>query len=204
VLQGIVLGIDRHDLDIETARIGHESVAGADEAFLIGQGNPPPRLQGSMGRGKACGSADGGKDDVSLALGGFQHGSLSRSAVDSRSGERLPQGLASALVGKGCKFCSEAAGHLRQGQCIAATHNGLDPERVRVSKHHVRRRTADRTGCSKNREGTGHQGLYGGGKGQQNKDDETDGPEAVKSIHDSAMPWDEMARILDLTMALEC
>ena len=50
LVQGVVLGIDRHDLDAEAAGIGHEGGAGADQAFLVGKGDPPPRLHGRMGR----------------------------------------------------------------------------------------------------------------------------------------------------------
>jgi hypothetical protein len=151
-----VLGIDRHDLGVDAARVGHEGIAGADKAFLVGKGNPPSRLQGGMSWGKACGSADGGEDDVGIALGGIQDGGLPCSAPDPGPGERLSQGLASALIGKGCEFRPEAPSYFCESQSIAAAHDRLDPKLVLMSQHHLRRRTADRTGCSKDREGTGH------------------------------------------------
>ena len=48
MIQGIVLGIHRHDLDPEAAGIGHEGGAGADKALLVGEGDPPARLQGCV------------------------------------------------------------------------------------------------------------------------------------------------------------
>jgi hypothetical protein len=65
------------------------------------------------------------------------------SAFDPGPGERLPQGLACALVGKGGKFRSEPPGNRRQGQGIAAAHDSLDPKFAPMSLHHICCRTAD-------------------------------------------------------------
>ncbi len=44
LVEGVVLGIDRHDGDAQAARLAHEGGAGADEAFLVGEGQRAGRV----------------------------------------------------------------------------------------------------------------------------------------------------------------
>ena len=54
----------------------HEGGAGADEAFLVGQRDPPARLQGCVRWAQAGGPADRGKDDIGLPPDRFEYGGL--------------------------------------------------------------------------------------------------------------------------------
>ena len=81
----------------------HENVAGGNQAFLVGEGEPRARRMARIGRRKPGRADDRGNHQVGRPLGGFDHGSGARPrpmpvpasaalsvAVRSRIGDRPP------------------------------------------------------------------------------------------------------------------
>jgi hypothetical protein len=82
-----MLGIHRHDLDVETAGICHKGAAGADKAFLVGEGDPPARLQRRMSGSQTGCPADGGKHGVGVTFDSLENSGMSCAAADPSSSQ---------------------------------------------------------------------------------------------------------------------
>jgi len=89
--RAVMLGIDRQQTRPCTLGGGLHNLAGADQAFLVGQRNRRAAIDRGKGRPNRRRTDDSGHDPVSVALRGFLKPRFSRASLHARAGQCVPQ-----------------------------------------------------------------------------------------------------------------
>ena len=126
-----MLAVDGQQLGAGIGHGRHEHVAGGDEAFLVGEGQPPPLPRGLEGRLEACRADDRRHDAVGRLGGGCDDGRRpGRGARCRVPGQRRPQLVVTRRVADHGEARMRAARRLRQRRDVALRGERDDLEGV--------------------------------------------------------------------------
>ncbi len=148
--QRVVLGIGRQDAGAGLLRALHEEIAGANQAFLVGQRDRRAAIDGGERGLQARCAADGGHHPVGRTRGGLDDRAFARTEFGARARERLFQFGQAARIGHRDKARIELLCELGEPLNIAVAGQRLDPVAIRRGAQQVHGAVADRAGGAEN------------------------------------------------------
>jgi len=146
-----MFGIGRQDAGPGLRGTLHEEIAGADQAFLVGQGDGRAPIDGGERGFQSGGAADRGHHPLRRPRRSLDHGALPGPACDRGAGQRLFQLGKPCGIGDRRKFCAELLRKLGQALHIGIRRERFDPIAVGRGTQQIHRTVADRAGGTENR-----------------------------------------------------
>ena len=141
-----MLGIGRQDAGAGFRRALHEEIAGADQAFLVGERDRGAAIDRGERRFQTGRAADGGHHPIRRTRRRFDDGALAGAAFDPRAGQRLFQLGEARGIGDRRKPRAELPRELGQRLHIGIRGQRLDPVAVARAPQQIHRAVADRAG----------------------------------------------------------
>ncbi len=186
-------------------------MAGADEAFLVGERDGAAFGERGIGRLDAGRAGNGADDDVGRAERRLDNRLCAGRGLDAAARQRGLELAIELFVTDGGEARADADREFGQGRDVAAARHRLDAERLRRLLDDVDGRAADRAGRAEQHDPAlltqGHtnkpSATVGAAHNAEQRDEQRGGDEAVEPVHDAAMAGDELAGILDAEAALD-
>ena len=154
-----MFGVHRQDLAAGAARRFQQGRTGADQAFLVGQGDGRAGAGGGQGGGQAGGADNGAHHPVRGPSGGLDHRLGPGGDLDAGSLETLPKPCKATLVLEDHHGRAPPQGLLNEPFDIAAGRQGDDFNFGAGLLQQVQGRHADRAGAAENGDSPGR-GLH--------------------------------------------
>ena len=151
----VMLGIDREQGRAAAPHLGQDEIAGADQAFLVGQRDDRP-LPDCAQRGLQTGGADNASHHpVDRPGRRFGDRLRARRRLDARSGKPVFQRRVQGRVGDRGQLRAGFARLPDQPCDVTVSGQRLDRKAIRLARHEIQRALADRAGRAEDRDAPG-------------------------------------------------
>ncbi len=151
--QRVVFGIRRQDAGAGFRRALHEEIAGADQAFLVGERHRRAAVDGGQCRLQPGRAAHRRHHPVGGTRGGLDDGAFAGAAFDAGACQRVLQFAKPRRVGDRGKSRAEFLGELGQRFDIGIRGQRLDRIAVARAAQQIHGAVADRAGGAQHRHG---------------------------------------------------